>query len=202
MNLAAVSMAMGWLAVGLGTGGAYAQYTRLRRRGVEGVSLATWTFFVLLAVFWVAYGVVVHSWEVVLGSAFALPWQVLILWRLAPWSKWPVVVRSLGVVVACCSLPALGAGWSGAVVGAGVAGIVTRTPQLVLLVRGAVVAGVSVGSWTLAVVVSALWVAYYAGAHLWAVLVVTAIAGSLSFLIAALSTWRQRRRRGASLLRS
>jgi hypothetical protein len=42
------------------------------------------------------------------------------------------------------------------------------------------------------VLVSALWVAYYAGAHLWAVLTVTAIAGSLSFVIAGLSTWRRR----------
>jgi uncharacterized protein with PQ loop repeat len=192
MTWGAVTVTLGWLAVGLGTGVAYAQFNRVRRRGVEGVSLATWTLFVLLAVFWATYGGVVHSWEVVLGSLLALPWQMLILWRLAPWSKWPVVLRSFAAVMACCTLPALFAGWSGAVVGAGVAGIVTRTPQLVLLVRGGTVDGVSVGSWTLAVLVSALWVAYYAGAHLWAVLTVTAIAGSLSFVIAGLSTWRRR----------
>jgi hypothetical protein len=54
--------------------------------------------------------------------------------------------------------------------------------------------GVSAGSWTVAFLVSILWVVYYAGAHLWAVLVVTAVAGGASLTIAILSQRRHKSR--------
>jgi uncharacterized protein with PQ loop repeat len=184
------STVIGWLAVVLGTVGAYAQYRRINRAGVDGVSLATWVLFVLLAGFWIVYGVTVRSWELVTGSLFVLPLQLLILYRLRPWDRWRVGVRSLVFVSLCCAGPALWWGWSGAVIGVGSAGSFTRLPQLIRLVRVGEAAGVSVGSWSMAVLVSALWIVYYAGAHLWAVLVVTTLAGSVSLVVAGLSWWR------------
>jgi hypothetical protein len=67
-----------------------------------------------------------------------------------------------------------------------------RVPQLVRLLRGGAAAGVSVSSWSVAVTVSALWVVYYTGAHLWAVLAVTAFNGGVSLVIAVLSNVRHR----------
>jgi hypothetical protein len=81
-----------------------------------------------------------------------------------------------------------------------VAGILTRAPQMVALLRTHHATGVSASSWTWAVGVSALWVIYYAGAHLWAVLVVTAVAGSASLAVAVLTGWRARLMRGAPSL--
>jgi uncharacterized protein with PQ loop repeat len=200
VSFATFSTLVGWLAVVLGTLAARAQYARLRRHGIEGVSLATWALLTLLSVFWTVYGVSQHSWQLAIASAVTLPLQLSILRRLEPWSKKRVLVLALGLVVVSCLGPGLAWGWSGAVVGAGVAGILTRAPQMVALLRTHHATGVSASSWTWAVGVSALWVIYYAGAHLWAVLVVTAVAGSASLAVAVLTGWRARLMRGAPSL--
>ncbi|HEY5303379.1 MAG TPA: hypothetical protein VIJ86_04925 [Acidimicrobiales bacterium] len=192
MNFTAFTVAMGWLAVVLSTFSVYVQSTRLRRHGVDGVSLTTWTLFFYLGVFWIIYGIDVHSWQLVVGGLVAVPFEVSLLVGLRPWSRPEVVVRCLVVVVLCCLVPAWVWGWTGAVIGAGVTGTLMRAPQLVRLLRGGAAAGVSASSWTLAVTVSALWVVYYTGAHLWAVLAVTAFNGGVSLVIAVLSNWRHR----------
>jgi len=134
---------------------------------VDGVSLATWVLLVLLAFFWIVHGITtVGSWEIVAGSLFALPLQLLILYRLRPRDRCHVGARSLVLVSVCCAGPALWWGGSGAVIGVGSASSFTRLPQLIRLVREREAAGVSVGSWSMAVLVSALWVVYYAGAPL------------------------------------
>ncbi len=195
MTFATFSTVVGWLAVALGTVTAYAQFSRLRRRGVEGVSLATWTLFVYLAFFWIVYGVIVRSRPLVMGSVLALPLQAFILVQLRPWDRRSTVVRSFVFLVVCCAAPALYWGWTGAVLGAGGAGTITRAPQLIALIRVKGASGVSTGSWSVAAAVSTLWVIYYVGARLWAVLVVTAVAGGVSLTIAALSGWRHRQMR-------
>jgi uncharacterized protein with PQ loop repeat len=192
MSDAAVTITLGWVAAALGTWSAFAQYARLRRRGAQGVSLSTWTLFVALALFWVAYGVAVRSWPLATSSALALPVQAMIWWRLGPGVRRGAVARALAVALASCLAPAFLWGWAGAVVGAGVAGTVTRLPQLARLVRSSDVTGVSRGSWALAALVSAMWVAYYARSRLWAVLSVTAVAGSVSLGVAMVAAWRQR----------
>ena len=193
MGGAAVTSALGWVAAAVGTWSALAQYVRLRRRGTQGVSLTTWTLLGILAVFWVLYGVAVRSWPLALSSALTLPFQSMIWWRLRPTTRTGTVVGSIGAAVVCCLAPGLLWGWSGAVVGAGGAGIISRLPQLSRLVRTRTTVGVSTGSWALGAAVSAMWVAYYARSRLWAVLVVTAVAGTLSLVIAVVSQWRQRR---------
>ncbi len=193
MGNTTLTSALGWVAAAVGTSSAFLQYRRLRRRGTQGVSLTTWTLLGTLAVFWVLYGVAVRSWPLALSSALTLPWQVMIWWRLRPTTRTGAVVGSTGAAVMCCLAPGLLWGWSGAVVGAGGAGIISRLPQLSRLVRTRTTVGVSTGSWALGAAVSAMWVLYYARSRLWAVLVVTAVAGTLSLVIALASQWRQRR---------
>jgi uncharacterized protein with PQ loop repeat len=187
-----VSVAIGWLAVVLGCVVAYAQYRRISTRGVEGVSFTTWTLFIYLGIFWVVYGFDVHSWELIIGCGVTLPLQFLIWYRLKPWERIRANVYSFTLISSFCVLPALAWGWSGAVVGVGMAGWVTRGPQLMKLVRSRAAAGVSTSSWLTAGFVSGLWVIYYFGAKLWPVMFVTAVGGFASLVIGALASWRHR----------
>lgn len=192
MSFYSISVLIGWFAVALGAVVALAQFRRVNTSGIEGVSLATWTLFLYLSLFWMLYGISIHSWQLVVGSVLVLPLQLMIWARLKPWDRSTVVVRSLVFFVAFCCAPAIVWGWSGAAVGAGTAGWITRAPQLLQLARHEGASGVSANSWLTAGVVSGLWVLYYAGGHLWPVMSVTAVAGLVSLSIAALATWRHR----------
>jgi uncharacterized protein with PQ loop repeat len=192
VNFYDVSILIGWIAVVLGCVVAYAQYKRISTRGVEGVSFTTWTLFIYLGIFWVAYGFDVHSWELIIGCGVTLPLQLLIWHRLKPWERIRANVYSFVIIVSFCFLPALVWGWNGAVVGVGMAGWVTRGPQLMKLVRSRAAEGVSTSSWLTASFVSALWVIYYLGARLWPVMFVTAVGGFASLIIATLAGWRHR----------
>src|ERR1700761_7267 len=156
-------------------------------RGIEGVSLATWTLFLYLALFWTLYGISIHSWQLILGSAAVLPLQMMIWGRLKPWTRPKIALHSLIFFLIFCCAPAIVWGWSGAAVGAGTAGWITRSPQLLHLVRHEGATGGSAGSRLGAGVVSGLWVVYYSGEHLWPVMSVTAVAGLVSLSIAALA---------------
>ena len=92
---------------------------------MDGVPLATWVLFALLACFWIVYGITVGSWEIIAGSLFALPPQLLILYRLRLWDRRHVGVRSLVLVSLCCAGPVLWWGRPGAVIGVGSAGSFT-----------------------------------------------------------------------------
>jgi uncharacterized protein with PQ loop repeat len=193
-----ISIVVGWIAVVLGSVVAYAQYRRISRRGVEGVSFATWTLFIYVGVFWVIYGVAVRSWQLVLGCSLTLPLQLLIWYRLTPPAKLRSTFYSFLFILACCLLPAVAWGWAGAVVGVGVAGWITRGPQLVTLLRANGASGVSSSSWLTAALVSSLWIVYYVGARLWPVMIVTAVAGTVSLIIAALARWRHAQVHGST----
>jgi uncharacterized protein with PQ loop repeat len=187
-----VTIIIGWIAVLLGGVVGLAQFRRMSQRGVEGVSLATWTLFLYLAVFWALYGISIHSWQLIIGSALSLPLQGMVWARLKPWTRPRLAINSLILFAAFCCVPAIFWGWSGAAVGAGTAGWITRSPQLVQLVRHEEASGVSASSWMTAGFVSGLWVIYYSGEHLWPVMSVTAVAGLVSLSIAALASWRHR----------
>jgi uncharacterized protein with PQ loop repeat len=187
-----VTIIIGWIAVLLGGVVGLTQFRRMSQRGVEGVSLATWTLFLYLALFWALYGISIHSWQLIIGSALALPLQGMVWARLKPWTRPRLAIQSLILFAAFCCVPAIFWGWSGAAVGAGTAGWITRSPQLVQLVRHEEASGVSASSWMTAGFVSGLWVIYYSGEHLWPVMSVTAVAGLVSLSIAALASWRHR----------
>jgi uncharacterized protein with PQ loop repeat len=187
-----LTIIIGWLAVALGGVVGLAQFRRMSKRGVEGVSLATWTLFLYLALFWALYGISIHSWQLIIGSGLSLPLQAMVWSRLKPWTRPRLALQSLLLFTAFCCVPAIYWGWSGAAVGAGTAGWITRSTQLVQLVRHAEASGVSASSWMTAGIVSGLWVIYYSGEHLWPVMSVTAVAGLVSLSIAALASWRHR----------
>src|SRR5487761_2314215 len=195
MDFHALATDMGWAAVLMGLGGTLAQFSRARRLGVEGVSLATWVLFVFMGCFWTTYGVVAHSPEIVMGSLLILPLQLSIVYRLRPWKSTDVVVRSFAFFVVCCVLPTVAWGWVGGVYGTGVAMTVNRGPQIVELIRQEDASGVSVASWMFGVVGSLFWVTYYQNARLWAALVSTSFAGLANLSIAVLAAWRHRRAR-------
>ncbi|MFI5035132.1 MAG: hypothetical protein ACHQFZ_02880 [Acidimicrobiales bacterium] len=190
MSYAAVSASLGWLAVLAGVVGTYAQFRRVSTLGVAGVSLATWSLFALMGCFWISYGFAAHSAQVTAGSLIILPMQAAIVYRLRPWERWGVLVRALGAFVACCVVPTVLLGWAGGVYGTGVAMTINRLPQLLELVRHPDASGVSAGTWYLGVAGALCWVLYYTGAHLWAALVSTAVAGLANLVIALLTSWR------------
>ncbi|NNN00863.1 MAG: hypothetical protein HKL86_03415 [Acidimicrobiaceae bacterium] len=186
---------LGWTAVALGLSGTLAQFNRVRRLGVEGVSLATWLLFVMMGCFWISYGVVAHSWEITIGSLIILPLQSSIVFRLQPWKSPRVVAQALAFFVVCCVAPTMAWGWVGGVYGTGVAMTINRGPQIVELIRQEDASGVSATSWLLAVLGSICWVTYYQNVHLWAALVSTAFAGLANLSIALLAIWRHRQAR-------
>ena len=196
MTAHTIYVSAGWIAVVLGIIGTIAQYVRINRLGVEGVSLATWALFVCMGCFWVTFGAVsAHSWQVVLGSLLLLPVQVSIVAKLRPYRRWRVTTRSLVFFVLCCVLPTLVWGWVGGVYGTGFAMVATRVPQIIELIRYEDASGVSVSSWALGVFGTALWVSYYVGVHLWAPLISTFCAGVASLVIALLASWRHQQAR-------
>jgi uncharacterized protein with PQ loop repeat len=193
VSFTAFTLAVGWVAVVLSSLTAYQQYRRMTRRGVDGVSFVTWTLLLYISVFWVAYGIDARSWQMILGCAAPIPFQVMIWLRLAPRERLGVCIGSLVFLSAFCFLPAIGWGWAGAVIGVGIAGWLSRGRQLLTLVRSRTAVGVSTSSWVTAGVVSILWVIYYVGAQLWAVLIVTAVSAMVSLSIATLSAHRHHR---------
>jgi uncharacterized protein with PQ loop repeat len=200
MSYLTLSVYFGWIAVVIGFFGFSAQYRRAGTMGVEGISLATWTVFSLMGCFWICYGIVAHSWAISMGSVVVLPQQVSVVFRLAPWRHWRVIVRCLVFFVACCVLPTLVWGWAGGVLGTGIAMAINRAPQLIELIRHDDATGVSVSSWVLGAVCTAFWMLYYVGAHLWAAFSATGCALLANIVIAVLASWRHNQRR-AQLVR-
>lgn len=190
MTWHSITISMGWLGVATGVVGVAYQLRRVRERGVEGVSLATWILFSYMGCFWITYGFAAHSVEIVLGSALMLPIQLSIVYRLKPWRRLSVPARALGYVVLCCVAPTLLWGWAGGVFGTGIAMTINRAPQLIELIRHADATGVSATSWYVGALGGTLWILYYSGAHLWAALTATAFASLASLAIALLATWR------------
>jgi uncharacterized protein with PQ loop repeat len=190
MSWHSITVSMGWLAVASGVVGVSYQLRRVRELGVEGVSLATWVLFVYMGCFWITYGLAARSAEVVLGSVLMMPFQLSILFRLAPWRRWAILARAFGYFVLCCVVPTLLWGWAGGVFGTGIAMTINRAPQLIELIRQSDASGVSATSWYVGAFGGVLWILYYTGAHLWAALTATAVASIASLAIAMLASWR------------
>jgi uncharacterized protein with PQ loop repeat len=184
---------VGWVAVGLGFVGGFVQFRRVRERGSDGVSLATWTLFFLLGGYWMVYGLVrAHSAVVVLGSLLVWPLQIYIVSQLAPWRHVRTVLTAVGFLGIFCVLPGLVGGWNASLVGCGVAMTLIRTPQILQLVRSAEVSGVSAASWLLGATNSVLWIGYYFLTRQPSAEIATAMALVASLVVVGLTLWRQR----------
>ena len=182
-----------WAAVTAGTLGAMAQYRRVGVLGIEGVSVATWLLFTLLGGFWISYGTLVaHSWAVVLGSVLCWPFQMSVVFRLAPWRHPRETLRAIALFLVTCVAPGALGGWSYCVYGCGVAMVLLRLPQIAELVRTRDASGVSAASWFFGVGCAVLWIAYYAYIGLRAPLIATTASGAASVAVASLTVWRHR----------
>lgn len=187
---------LGWLGVSMGVISTWIQFRRARTISVDGISLVTWFQFILMGVFWISYGVHQESIIIAAGAAFVMPMQISIVARLKPWRHGSTILRSSAFIFTCCALPTFVFGWSAGVYGIGVAMAVNRIPQILTLVRNRGDLGVSVGSWSLGALCSAMWIAFYAGNGNWAGLVATSAAMAGNVAIAVLASWRHRQRAG------
>ena len=162
------------------------------------MSLATWSLFTYMGIFWTCYGFDQRSLIIVLGSAVTLPFQAGVTLYLRPWQSWPVFSRVTLYAVLVCFAPMIFFGWSAGVYGAGVTMVITRGPQLVELIRYPHATGVSVPMWALSSLALFSWVVYYENARLWAAFTSVLCAGLASTAIALLA-WRRHRQSQARL---
>lgn len=183
----------GWAGATLGTWTAAAQVVRIRRHGTQGVNATTWALFLTMSAYWLAYGLVVRSPEIIASVLVAAPFLCWLLWLLDPQERTRGLVPAILIVLACAFGPAALFGWSAGVLGLGVVIVGTRMPQLLQLVRQREVVGVSVGSWLLGASSVALWLAYYLSVHHLAAAATMCAALVANLSIAALATLRQRR---------
>jgi len=194
MSHATFALVVGWAGTVLGFVMTYFQYRRAVVVGVEGISLVTWTLFACMGVFWMAYGVDQRSLVIVAGSALVFPLQLRIIGCLSPWRNRVTISRCVALIAVASGCTTLAFGWSVGVLGTGVAMVSTRLPQILELLRGQVVHGVSASAWSVGVVCSVLWVAFYVSEGLAAAIAVNILTLSGTVAIAGLALWRQRDR--------
>jgi uncharacterized protein with PQ loop repeat len=194
MSFGELADAVGWVALFLGVGSTVAQFDRVRRLGIEGVSIATWTLFFLMSCFWVFYGVAVHSVVVVLSSVVPMPFQYSIVRRLGPSESRTVMSRSITYAFLLCGLTTCLWDWNAGLLGTGLLIVINRGPQIIELLRSRSGSGVSVASWSVGALCLLCWVAYYAGQRQWMAAVSTGVAALASAMIALLATWRHQTR--------
>ena len=187
---------VGWAGVSLGVISTWSQFRRAREISVDGISLVTWFQFILMGIFWICYGVNQRSLIIAAGAACVMPMQFSIVRRLQPWRQLGVVARSSAFILCCCAAPTLLFGWSAGVYGIGIAMACNRVPQIVTLIKNRGDLGVSVGSWSLGALCSAMWIFFYAGKHNWAGLTATSAAMAGNIAIASLASWRHQQRPG------
>jgi uncharacterized protein with PQ loop repeat len=195
MPLAAV---VGWGGAVLGTLTSIAQLVRVRRRGGDGVNATTWSLFLLMSGFWLAYGVAVDAPPIVVASLAGAPFNVALLRRLAAPERRRGLSRAGVAVAATTVAPAALFGWNAGLLGIGLLVVATRAPQLVQLVRAQHADGVSVGSWLLGVASVALWLGYYVATARTAAAATMLAALACNLGIVALTVLRHRGVRTAS----
>jgi uncharacterized protein with PQ loop repeat len=183
---------VGWCGAAVGTFTVVAQAVRIRRVGVDGVNATTWSLFLCMSSFWLAYGLAIGSAEILAASIAGLPFFVWLLAMLSPSDRWRGLGRASIAVVAVTWLPALVLGWDAGLLGIGILVVATRMPQLAELVRVRHARGVSVGSWLLGSLSVALWLGYYAGTSRTAAAVTMGLALATNLTIVALALARHR----------
>ena len=181
---------IGWTAAFLGLPGTIVQYRRILKDGVEGISVATWMLFAFMCVYWIAYGVAVSSWVVIMGSLIVFPFQLLVISHLSPMKHLKIVFGSAVFILLCAWLPAMIWGWNAGVYGTGFAMVMNRMPQLFELIRVKHVFGVSASSWAIGSLGSFLWIIYYISERMWAAFFATLVSGIVNVLIMILTIWR------------
>ena len=73
---------IGWIGALSGGFMTAIQYVRARRVGVDGISPLTWSLFLMMGIFWMAYGLEEHSACMVVGTLMVAPVQAAILFAI------------------------------------------------------------------------------------------------------------------------
>jgi len=142
-----------------------AQATRIYRTGAEGVSLATWTLSVFVAEIWISYGVVFHvPAELYANVPFLLVASIVVV--VAARNR--DAVRRAGAGYASVTALTLLSSLSGTshhwrwilATVAVVSCVVIYLPQMLVTLRSNDLEGVSVVSWSLALVTGLAWALY------------------------------------------
>jgi uncharacterized protein with PQ loop repeat len=181
---------IGWIGAFLGLPGTVVQYRRVLKDGVEGISQATWMMFAYMCIYWIAYGIAIHSWVVIMGSLIVFPFQLLVISHLSPMKHLKTLIGTGAFIFVCAWIPAMSWGWSAGVYGTGIAMVINRMPQLIELIRVKHVLGVSASSWAIGSFGSLLWTMYYTNERMWAAFFATLGAGIVNVLIMSLTIWR------------
>lgn len=142
-------MAMAWAL-------AAAQWWR-SRRSVAGISSLSWATFLAVNLSWCAYGLGMRNPYLVTNTVGAAAFNCALLWRIDI-HRWRT-----GSGVAACALgsAALGllVGWPTVAMVCFALAFTVRGPQILQALRAPDLSGISLTSWTLAVVNNSLWTA-------------------------------------------
>jgi uncharacterized protein with PQ loop repeat len=192
-----LASAAGWAGAIFGTLTTIAQVIRIRRLGVDGVNATTWALFLLMSVYWLAYGLAVRSPQIIVSVLAAAPFLCWLLALLEPSASLRGVARAACATAFAAFLPAALFGWSVGLLGLGVVIVATRMPQLVQLVRATHADGVSVASWLYGAASVGLWLAYYVSTTKLAAAATMAAALAMNLSIVAFTLARHRQSNGA-----
>jgi uncharacterized protein with PQ loop repeat len=145
--------------------GAISQFARVRSVGVDGVSLGTWSRNVLITSYWVAYGIHMHGYWIIIGAGCLVPVQAFITWKLSPWKHLKSVGLSLATLLLFSIAPMFLWGWAGGVFGTGIAMVINLAPQINELLRDEDVSGVSATTYLAGFIGIGVWFIYYLSQH-------------------------------------
>ena len=160
-----VVTAIGWIGAISGAVMTYVQFRRAKLVGVDGISPLTWSLFLAMGIFWVAYGIHLGSACMVAGTVLVAPLQAGVLLEIGLGETWKSFLIALGVVLVTILVPTALFGWNIGAACIGIIMIATRVPQIVDLIVAPSVEGVSVMSWALSSVNLGLWLYYYVDNH-------------------------------------
>lgn len=182
----------GWGGVTLGLVTTIAQAVRIRRIGTDGVNATTWSLFLLMAMYWIAYGIAVGSPEVIIGTSLSMPLLIWLLVMLDGAERRRGMVRGAASILLAAWLPAAVFGWSVGLLGLGVLMVSTRLPQLLELIRADHADGVSTASWVTGAASVTLWFVYYVSSSMTAAAVTMVLACSANVSIVVMARIRHR----------
>jgi hypothetical protein len=160
-----LATAFGWIGAISGAVMTYVQFRRARLVGVDGISPLTWSLFLAMGIFWVAFGIHLGSICIVAGTFLVAPLQAGVVLAIGVAESWRSFLIALGIVIATILVPTVLLGWNVGAACTGVIMIATRVPQIVDLIVAPSVEGVSAISWALSSVNLGLWLVYYVDNH-------------------------------------
>jgi uncharacterized protein with PQ loop repeat len=139
-----------------------AQFVRVRRDGIEGVSPTTWALFLCSNVFWIGYSHSIGSTPLMAAVILEVPLGIAILARLPRSNVMRSIALAAPVALVALVLPTFAWGWAAGLIGCTIISIALRAPQIQAAIRSRFAHGVSLYTWLLAFANCLLWASYAA----------------------------------------